>query len=365
MIRLEQVTKQYGNTVAVNKLSLEVAKGEVCILIGPSGCGKTTTLRMINRLIEPTSGRIIIDGEDTSGVRPEKLRQSIGYAIQSVGLFPHMTVATNIAVVPHLLHWERERLAGRVTELLRLVGLAPEEYAEKYPNQLSGGEAQRIGVARALAADPPMLLMDEPFGAVDPLTREKLQAQFLRIQQEVKKTVILVTHDLDEAIRMADRIAIMEAGKLVQYDTPETILSRPVNKFVHDFVGTDRALKRLSRISISAFVKPTATINTGATVGEAVVVCRERRWVWAVDDNNVLIGWIDKDSSPGATSLSDMLVPGDRDEIAVSSSATLREALSRMLGQGLRSIPVVDEAGRLTGEVELSDIEAATSEMES
>jgi osmoprotectant transport system ATP-binding protein len=320
---------------------------------------------MINRLIEPTSGRIIIDGEDTRGVRPEKLRQSIGYAIQSVGLFPHMTVATNIAVVPHLLHWEKERLAERVTELLRLVGLSPEEYADKYPHQLSGGEAQRIGVARALAADPPMLLMDEPFGAVDPLTREKLQAQFLRIQQEVKKTVILVTHDLDEAIRMADRIAIMEAGKLVQYDTPETILSRPANKFVHDFVGTDRALKRLSRISISAFVKPTATINTGAAVGEAVAVCKECRWVWAVDDNNILVGWIDKDNLAGATSIGDALVPGSREEIAVGSNATLREALSRMLGQGLRSIPVVDEAGRLTGEVELSDIEAATSEMES
>ena len=364
MIQLEQVTKRYGNTIAVDELSLEVDKGEVCVLIGPSGCGKTTTLRMINRLIEPTSGRIIIDGEDTSGVRPEKLRQSIGYAIQSVGLFPHMTVATNIAVVPHLLHWEKERLAERVTELLRLVGLTPEEYAGKYPNQLSGGEAQRIGVARALAADPPMLLMDEPFGAVDPLTREKLQAQFLRIQQEVKKTVILVTHDLDEAIRMADRIAIMEAGKLVQYDTPETILSKPANKFVHDFVGTDRALKRLSRISIGAFVKPTVKINTGATVEEAAAVCEECRWVWVVDANDVLIGWIDRDNLPGATSISDVLVPGDRDEIAVGNGATLREALSRMLGQGLRSIPVVDESGRLTGEVELSDIEAATSEAE-
>ena len=364
MIQLEQVTKRYGNTIAVDELSFEVSDGEVCVLIGPSGCGKTTTLRMTNRLIEPTSGRVIIDGEDTSGVRPEKLRQSIGYAIQSVGLFPHMTVAANIAVVPHLLHWEKERLAGRVIELLRLVGLTPEEYAEKYPNQLSGGEAQRIGVARALAADPPMLLMDEPFGAVDPLTRERLQAQFLRIQQEVKKTVILVTHDLDEAIRMADRIAIMETGKLVQYDTPETILSRPANKFVHDFVGTDRALKRLSRISIGAFIQPTVKINAGATVQEAVVVCEECRWVWVVDDNNVLIGWIDRDSLSGATSINDVLVPGDPDEIAVGSAATLREALSRMLGQGLRSIPVVDEEGHLTGEVELGDIEAATSEAE-
>jgi len=351
--------------MAVNGLSLEVSEGEVCVIIGPSGCGKTTTLRMINRLIEPTSGRIIIDGEDTSEVGPEKLRQSIGYAIQNVGLFPHMTVATNIAVVPRLLHWEKERVAERITELLRLVGLAPEEYADKYPNQLSGGEAQRIGVARALAANPPMLLMDEPFGAVDPLTRERLQTQFVRIQQEVEKTVILVTHDLDEAIRMADRIAIMESGRLVQYDTPETILSRPANKFVHDFVGTDRALKRLSRINIGAYVRPTAKINADATVQEAVSVCEGCRWVWVVDDNNILIGWLDRNSLSGASSINDVLVPGDRDEIAVNSSATLREALSRMLGQGLRSIPVVDDVGHLTGEVELGDIEAATSEVES
>ncbi|MFQ5996677.1 MAG: ABC transporter ATP-binding protein, partial [Dehalococcoidales bacterium] len=222
MIRLEHVTKVYGETLAVNDFSLEVDEGEVCVLIGPSGCGKTTTLRMVNRLIEPTSGHIFVNGKDTSQIKPERLRQSIGYAIQSVGLFPHLTVAANIATVPELLHWEKNRIAHRIEELLNLVKLNPTEYAKKYPSQLSGGEAQRIGVARALAADPPILLMDEPFGAVDPLTRERLQAQFVRIQQELKKTVILVTHDLDEAIRLADRIAIMESGKLVQYDTPET-----------------------------------------------------------------------------------------------------------------------------------------------
>ncbi len=220
MIRLEHVTRYYGGTLAVDDLSLEVVTGEVCIVIGPSGCGKTTTLRMINRLIEPTSGRIFIDGQDVSRIKPERLRQSIGYAIQSVGLFPHMTVAANIAVVPELLHWEKSRTARRVAELLILVGLEPAEYSPKYPHQLSGGEAQRVGVARALAADPPILLMDEPFGAVDPLTREKLQAEFARIQQALQKTVIFVTHDLDEAVRLADRIAIMESGRLVQYDTP-------------------------------------------------------------------------------------------------------------------------------------------------
>jgi osmoprotectant transport system ATP-binding protein len=362
MIRLEQVTKRYGEATAVNGLSLEVDRGEVCVLIGPSGCGKTTTLRMVNRLIEPSSGSIFIDGEDTGRIRPEKLRQSIGYAIQSVGLFPHMTVAANIAVVPELLHWEKQRIATRTEELLGLVNLSYAEYAGKYPAQLSGGEAQRIGVARALAADPPMLLMDEPFGAVDPLTRERLQAQFVHIQQELRKTVILVTHDLDEAIRLADRIAIMDAGRLVQHDTPETILSRPTNKFVHDFVGTDRALKRLSRIGIADFVKPAVFVNVDGSVEEAIAACGECSWVWVVDADNRLVGWIDRNGLPGADSVRDSVVHGDPDEIALANTATLREALSRMLGQGLRSIPVIDEGQRLTGQVELSDIEATTSE---
>ena len=364
MIRLEQVTKRYGDTMAVNELSLEIEKGEVCVLIGPSGCGKTTTLRMVNRLIEPTAGHIFVNGEETGSVKPEQLRRTIGYAIQSVGLFPHMTVARNIAVVPELLHWEKERIARRTDELLTLVGLNPAEYAAKYPSQLSGGEAQRIGVARALAADPPILLMDEPFGAVDPLTRERLQAQFLQIQQEIKKTIILVTHDLDEAIRLADRIAIMKSGKLVQYDTPEVILTKPANKFVHDFVGTDRALKRLSRINIESFVKPSPSVSIDASLEEVDSVCQRCRWVWVVDEQQRLIGWVDRASLPGAASVKEVLVPGAPDEIAVMNSATLRETLSRMLGQGLKSIPVVDERGGLIGEVALGDIEAATAEAE-
>ncbi len=364
MIRLEKVTRRYGDTTAVNNLSFEVNEGEVCVLIGPSGCGKTTTLRMINRLIEPTSGHIFINGQDISQIKPERLRQSIGYAIQSVGLFPHMTVAANIAVVPQLVHWEKDRIANRIEELLILVNLNPAEYALKYPSQLSGGEAQRIGVARALAANPPILLMDEPFGAVDPLTREKLQAQFIRIQQELKKTIIMVTHDLDEAIRLANRIAIMESGRLVQYDTPETILSKPVNKFVHDFVGTDRALKRLSRISIGSFIKPSPSVSVNATMAEVISVCERCHWVWVVDKNHQLIGWIDRSSLSEATSISDVVVRGNKDEIAVMNNTTLREALSRMLGQGMKSIPVVDDKGHLAGEVTLGDIEAATAEIE-
>jgi osmoprotectant transport system ATP-binding protein len=349
----------------VDELSFQVERGEVCVLIGPSGCGKTTTLRMINRLIEPTSGSIFIDGKDTARERPESLRQSIGYAIQSVGLFPHMTVAANIAVVPDLLRWEKDRIAERTDALLRLVGLEPAEYAGKYPSQLSGGEAQRIGVARALAADPPMLLMDEPFGAVDPLTRERLQGQFARIQQEVNKTVILVTHDLDEAIRLADRLLIMESGRLVQYDTPEAILSRPANRFVHDFVGSDRALKRLSRISIRGYVKPANTVADTATLAEASALSQQQPWAWVTDASRRLVGWMDARSLPGADSIDDAIVRGSADDIALTEGATLREALSRMLGQGLRSVPIVNDAGHLIGEVELGDIEAATSETES
>ena len=313
MIRLERVGKRYGEVTAVDDLSLEVERGEVCVLIGRSGCGKTTTLRMINRLIEPSAGRILIDGEDVAGVPPDELRRSIGYAIQSVGLFPHMTVAANIAVVPELLRWDKVRITARTGELLELVGLDAAGYAGKYPSQLSGGEAQRIGVARALAADPPMLLMDEPFGAVDPMTRDRLQAQFVRIQAELKKTVILVTHDLDEAIRFADRIAIMEAGRIVQYDTPEVILSRPAGGFVEDFVGSDRVLKRLSRLVVVDFARAVTSVS------------------------------------------------GSAGRPTLSSTATLREALARLLGEGTKSLPVVDDAGKLIGEISLADIQAVTA----
>ena len=363
MIRLEHVTKLYGNTIAVDDFSLEVAKGVVCVLIGPSGCGKTTTLRMINRLIEPTSGKIYINGTDTSQIKPEQLRLSIGYAIQSVGLFPHLTVAQNIATVPELLRWEKARTVRRTEELLTLVGL-PTNYADKYPRELSGGEAQRIGVARALAADPPVLLMDEPFGAVDPLTRERLQAQFVRIQHELKKTVILVTHDLDEGIRLADRIAIMAAGKLVQYDAPETILSKPANKFVHDFVGTDRALKRLTRISVKDYIRQSPFVNAGASMPDVLAACERCRWVWVVDTDGQLVGWIDRTTLLPQTTVKEAIVQVKASEIAVLAGATLREALSRMLGQGFRSVPVVDDRMRLIGEVTLRDIEVVTAETE-
>ena len=360
MIQLQTVSKRYDETLAVDALTMDVQDGEVCVLVGPSGCGKTTTLRMLNRLVEPTEGRILIDGRDTREFRPELLRRTMGYAIQSVGLFPHMTVADNIGVVPAILGWPRERMARRVEELLSLVGLDYETYAGKYPGQLSGGEAQRVGVARALAADPPILLMDEPFGAVDPLTRERLQRQFLAIQKALHKTVIFVTHDLDEAIRLADSVAVMRSGKLVQHDAPEALLSNPADAFVRDFVGADRALKRLSRIPVTSLMKPSTSVRRGARQPSGGVP-QARRWVWVTDDRDRLVGWLDTHCSGRAPEAVD-IAPSQLDRFAVPDTATVREALSRMLGQGVRTIPVVDASQRLVGEVSLHDIEEATAE---
>jgi osmoprotectant transport system ATP-binding protein len=268
VIRLESVRKQYASgLVAVDDLSLEVPDGEVCILVGPSGCGKTTILRMINRLIEPTGGRILVDGDDISKIDPVELRRRIGYVIQQVGLFPHQTVGTNVATVPRLLGWERGRVNERVEELLSLVGLPASEYKDRYPTELSGGQRQRVGVARALAADPPIMLMDEPFGAIDPVTRTQLQDEFLRLQQSLRKTIVFVTHDIDEAVKMGDRIAILQVGgRLAQYDAPDRLLAAPADDFVADFVGRDRALKRLriTHIDIEALHTPPTARDAAA-----------------------------------------------------------------------------------------------------
>ena len=249
MIEFRDVSKTYPgtDTSVVNDLSFEILDGEVCVLVGPSGCGKTTTMRMVNRLIEPTDGEILIDGQRNTSMSGTQLRRKIGYAIQQIGLFPHRTIADNIATVPGLLGWDKGRIRERVDELLEVVGLDPNDYRSRYPAELSGGQQQRVGVARAMAADPPIMLMDEPFGAVDPITRERLQDEFLRIQQDIKKTIVFVTHDIDEAIKMGDKIAILkQGGVLAQYDTPENILSKPNSEFVSSFVGADRVLKRLA-----------------------------------------------------------------------------------------------------------------------
>lgn len=272
MIRMENVTKRYAQGVApsVDNLTLEVPEGSTVALIGPSGCGKTTTMRMINRLIEPTEGRIFVNGEDVTRADPVQLRRHIGYVIQNVGLFPHMTIAENIAAVPNLLGWDQPRIQKRTVELLDLVGLDPKEMLDRYPRQLSGGQRQRIGVARALAADPAVLLMDEPFGAIDPIARARLQDEFRQILSRVRKTVVLVTHDLDEAIRLGDRIAIMKAGRIVQYDTPDAILSKPVDDFVSDFVGVDRAIKRLSLFSVADAARVGSAANATSSVAASL-----------------------------------------------------------------------------------------------
>jgi osmoprotectant transport system ATP-binding protein len=249
VIQVRGVTRRYGGLTAVDRASLEVAEGELCVLIGPSGCGKSTLLRLINRLVEAEEGEILINGRDNRQSRPEDLRRSIGYAIQSVGLFPHLTVFENIATVPRLLRWGERRIAGRVEELLTMIGLEG-SYRSKFPAELSGGEAQRVGVARALAADPPLLLMDEPFGSVDPLTRVRLQNEFLQIQKRLAKTVLFVTHDVDEAVRLGDTIAVMQAGRILQAATPAELIRNPAGTFVTDFLGSEYGLQLLGRCPV-------------------------------------------------------------------------------------------------------------------
>lgn len=247
MIELKNVTCRFGTSVAVDSISLTIETGEVCVLVGSSGCGKSTTLRMINRLLPLSAGEILVDGKDITTTNPEQLRLNMGYVIQGTGLFPHWTVARNVAMVPELLKWPRQRIDERVQELLTLLDLDPAIHAGKYPQQLSGGQAQRVGVARALAADPNILLMDEPFGALDAITRENLQQEMLRIQRQVRKTTVFVTHDIDEALKLANRIAVMDQGCIIQHDTPENILRRPASDFVENLVGKqDRGLKLMS-----------------------------------------------------------------------------------------------------------------------
>lgn len=247
MIELKNVTRRFGDSVAVDNINLTIETGEVCVLVGSSGCGKSTTLRMINRLLPRSAGEILVDGKDVMAMNPEQLRLNMGYVIQGTGLFPHWTVARNIAMVPHLLKWPKARIDARVEELMTMLDLDPGSYAAKYPRQLSGGQAQRVGVARALAADPNILLMDEPFGALDAITRENLQMEMLRIQQQVRKTTVFVTHDIDEALKLATRIAVMDQGRIIQHDTPENILRRPATAFVDNLIGKqDRGLKLMS-----------------------------------------------------------------------------------------------------------------------
>ncbi|WP_327670780.1 MULTISPECIES: betaine/proline/choline family ABC transporter ATP-binding protein [unclassified Streptomyces] len=350
MIRFEHVSKRYADgTTAVDDLSFEVNEGELVTLVGPSGCGKTTTMKMVNRLIEPTAGRIFLDGDDISGVDPVQLRRRIGYVIQQVGLFPHRSVLDNTATVPHLLGVKRAKARERAAELLDLVGLDPKVFGERYPEQLSGGQRQRVGVARALAADPPVLLMDEPFGAVDPVVREHLQNEFLRLQQTLGKTVLFVTHDIEEAVRLGDRIAVYGDGRIEQYDTPSAVLGTPATDYVADFVGADRGLKRLSVTPIEeGDLEQPPVVHLDDPLPREL----DARWAVVLDNDNNLHGWISAEHARVAANKGDTVRDhARRMEAWLPVGAPLKQAFATMLQHDAGWIAVIDEhsEGRFLG----------------
>ncbi|MFD9400749.1 betaine/proline/choline family ABC transporter ATP-binding protein [Streptomyces sp. NPDC060011] len=345
MIRFEQVSKVYPDgTKAVDDLSFEVDEGELVTLVGPSGCGKTTTMMMVNRLIEPTSGRILVNGENIAEVDPVRLRRRIGYVIQQVGLFPHRTILDNTATVPTLVGWKKAKARARAAELLDLVGLDPATYGSRYPEQLSGGQRQRVGVARALAADPPVLLMDEPFGAVDPVVREQLQDEFLSMQRSVRKTVLLVTHDIEEAVRLGDRIAVYGQGRIEQFDTPGAVLGTPATPYVAEFVGADRGLKRLSVTEIEADdleQPPVARLDESAAEAAARLRGDGSRWAVVLDTDGDLHGWVGVDEL-GAGGL--VGAYAHRMNSWVPVGAPLKQAFGVMLQHDAGWVAVLDGA---------------------
>ncbi len=352
MIRLDSLTKTFetphGPVTAVDDVSFDLPNGEICVLLGPSGCGKTTTMKMINRLIVPTRGKIFIDGKDTDTIDPIQLRRSIGYVIQQIGLFPNQTVSDNICVVPDLLGWNKKKSRARAAELLELVGMDPALFLDRYPRQLSGGQQQRIGVLRALAADPPVMLMDEPFGAIDPINREVIQDEFLRMQDKLRKTVIFVSHDLDEAVKMADKIAIFRAGRLEQFASPDQLLARPANPFIETFLGSDRVLKRLRRmqaIDALAIDVPTVRRDEPVARAQALLAADRHAAVLVLDAESRVLGVVSDIRSGGGTC-------GEHAEPlphGVQGKADLRSAITLMFSHGVTTLPCLDEEGRLRG----------------
>ncbi|HEX2069708.1 MAG TPA: betaine/proline/choline family ABC transporter ATP-binding protein [Actinomycetota bacterium] len=358
MISLRQVSKQFpdSSAAAVRDLSLEIEEGETVVLVGPSGCGKTTTMKMINRLIEPTSGEILVGGRNVMEQDPVELRRGIGYVIQSIGLLPHRTVEENIATVPHLVGWVDDRVRSRVDELMEMFGL-DRELLKRYPAELSGGQRQRVGVARALAADPPVMLMDEPFAAVDPIVRARLQDQFRQIQEQIKKTIVFVTHDIDEAIKMADRIAILNIGaKLEQFAPPEEILREPAGTFVEDFVGAERGLKRLALIKVSDIeIDDGPVVAPSAPAAEAYKVMESFNLDWtSVVDDGELLGWVDRAALEGGRTVQDASIRPFSAYVTAGSS--LREALDSIVTSKTNVAVVATEGQRYAGILTLERI---------
>ncbi len=352
-VRYIGVSKRYpgAESDAVHDLNLEVPAGEICVLVGPSGCGKTTAMRMVNRTVEITSGDIMIGERSVKDGDAAKLRREIGYVIQQIGLFPHRTINQNIATVPNLLDWDRDRTKARVATLLELIGLDP-EMGERYPSQLSGGQQQRVGVARALAVDPPVMLMDEPFGAIDPINRSRLQNEFLRLQAELRKTILFVTHDVDEAIKMGDKIAVMrKGGEVAQFATPTELLMEPADEFVEDFVGADRALKRLALMRVKDVDLWEAPLTragepTGPVKDALAAPGIEVPHPLLVDGENRPVGWLsDRDLRAERVPA----VPDSIAELQIDADQTLRDGLAALLQSGSLYAPVVDGRGRLTG----------------
>jgi osmoprotectant transport system ATP-binding protein len=358
MIKLENLTKTFtqknGTSLnAVDNVSLEVPAGEMCVLLGPSGCGKTTTLKMINRLIPASSGRILINGEDTSGQDTVTLRRNIGYVIQQIGLFPNMTIEENITVVPRMLGWDKKRCRERATELMSMVALDPTKFLHRYPREMSGGQQQRIGVIRALAADPPVLLMDEPFGAVDPINREVIQNEFLEMQRQLKKTVMLVSHDIDEALKLGDRIAVFGQGKIVQCASPDELLAKPANDFVGSFVGQDRTLKRLLLVQAGDVTdqQPTITVQRKTPLQEAFATMddNDMRSITVVDDDGKPLGFVKRREARAATGRCDEMLHTFK--VTGKAEENLRVVLSKLYEHNTVWMPIVDEDGRYSGEI--------------
>ncbi len=362
MIHLERVTKVYPGsaTPAVEELTMDINEGEILVLVGPSGCGKSTTLRLINRMIEPSGGSIIFGGEDVTDVDPDKLRRRIGYVIQQIGLFPHQTIAQNIATVPKMEGWDKARIHARVDELLDLVGLDPALYRDRYPKELSGGQAQRVGVARALGADPDVMLMDEPFGAIDPITRDRLQNEFLRLQSELRKTIVFVTHDIDEAIKMGDRIAILgERSTVRQIDTPERILALPADDFVDDFIGSGSTLKglhfeRVEDLDLEPY--PTLTVHDPLAVGREALAGSGREWILLLDEQGRPLRWLREADLDKVDTASDLKFRGQQVRSEVEQNATLHDTLEEMLKSSTGMACVVDWRRRYVGVVEIGHL---------